>query len=425
MIEEAEPMTSSVEEAKDEDVDEPEVANAKHSVVREAYEMFVSHFGSVNITEIHCSVAPGRVNLIGEHIDYADGFVLPMNIPYYTVVIGRPASDQDRAHSIIYSTHFCQSTELKLPYQESAKTASSWARYVGGVLAVANSTRSYDILVHNTLPIGAGLSSSASVELATLYFMDQFELPAMDRSRLDSSLLCRKAEHEYAHVPCGYMDQMVIGLGRSAHALLIDCRSLHTTHIPLVIAPSAIFLITNSGVKHELASGEYAKRKTAIDEALKRLEKSSWRDVDVALLEANKEKLDGKMYDYALHVVEETERTEKAAFALLDNNLALFGKLMTDSHCSLRDKYNVSCQEIDQLVDLALSVDGVYGSRITGGGFGGCTISLCSSQKVAELKEKLLEEYSHPQSLSFLECQPVGGVSSASLGFLASVFDSA
>ncbi|KIH55571.1 GHMP kinase protein [Ancylostoma duodenale] len=195
---------------------EPEhVVNLKHGMVREAYELFLTHFGASPVDELKAAVAPGRVNLIGDHIDYCDGFVLPMAIPLYTVVLGRKASDQKRSFTNVFSSHFPDPLVIQRPYDKIVTECLSWGRYIQGVLALTGCGLCFDVVVHSNIPLGSGLSSSAALE-------HRITLEPLPRG-VRSAELCRRVEHEYAEVPCGIMDQFVIALAEHAHALRIDC----------------------------------------------------------------------------------------------------------------------------------------------------------------------------------------------------------
>ncbi|MFH4973937.1 hypothetical protein AB6A40_000646 [Gnathostoma spinigerum] len=406
-------------------MDDEETLSIKKMLLERCRTSFASHFDDVN-GEFCASVAPGRVNLIGEHVDYCDGLVLPMAIPMYTMAYGRRAMDSNRGFSCVYSSNFKEKVSIHRPYDNRPPSLNSnftssamapsvigevqWASYVRGVLALYPHTVDVDMVIESTIPVGGGLSSSAALEMAVLFLIRQLtNLIDDDHLRLDDcAVLCRRAENLFAHVPCGIMDQMVIALARKDHALKIDCWNLTTESVPISSTAGICFLITDCGVRHELASSEYSKRRKSVDEALKKLEVKSWRDVSEGTLKARNNLFDFSQMDHALHVISETTRTTEAAIALLDNDFVKFGKLMTESHNSLRDRYRVSCAELDELVNLALSVDGVYGSRMTGGGFGGCTITLLRKSKVDEVKTTIKSKYSGKPT--FYECRPVAGV---------------
>ncbi|CAJ0609036.1 unnamed protein product [Cylicocyclus nassatus] len=392
------------------------VINLKHGVIREAYELFLTHFGANSIDELKAAVAPGRVNLIGEHIDYCDGFVLPMAIPLYTVVLGRKAHDQKRGSTDVFSSYFQDPITIQLPYDKIVGKEQTWGRYIQGVLALTGCNLSLDVVVHSSIPLGSGLSSSAALELATYHFVSQFCPEPLPRG-VKSAELCRRVEHEYAKVPCGIMDQFVIALAEHGHALRIDCRSLSYELIPMSISHDATFLITNSGVRHAHVGSEYAKRRSTVEKALRVLNVASWRDVTHQLLREKSHLFDAFTLDCALHVVDEIDRTVKASEALLDNDITHFGRYMCEGHSSLKDKYHVSCPEIDELVSLTLSCEGVFGSRMTGGGFGGCTVTLVRRENLEDVKNYIKENYKGGTP-AFYESEPVSHASAADLEFL-------
>jgi len=241
------------------------------------------------------------------------------------------------------------------------------------------------------VPTGGGLSSSAALEVAVATLVE-----AVTGRRLEpveKALLCQKAEHTYAGVPCGIMDQFSSVFGRADHAMLLDCRSLQVQHTPLPQRDLA-FLIINSNVKHELSGGEYAQRRRQCQQAVEALGVASLRDVAPKALQASESRLDQLVFRRARHIVTEIERTRLAAERLRAGEWTAFGRLMYDSHDSLRDDYEVSCRELDLLVDLTRRQGAdVYGSRMTGGGFGGCTVSLVSADRAQNIGAAVAEEY--------------------------------
>uniref|UniRef100_A0A8C4UPJ2 Galactokinase n=1 Tax=Falco tinnunculus TaxID=100819 RepID=A0A8C4UPJ2_FALTI len=250
-----------------------------------------------------------------------------------------------------------------------------WANYIKGVIQHyrGGPVPGFSAVIASDIPLGGGLSSSAALEVATYTFLQQ--LCPDDSDLVAKALACQKAEHTFAGMPCGIMDQFISVMGKEGHALLIDCRSLETTLVPLTDASLAV-LITNSNVRHTLTGSEYPTRRRQCEEAAAALGKASLRDATMAELEAARSRLGEEVYRRARHVIGEIARTVQAAQALQDRDYRMFGRLMVESHNSLRDDYEVSCPELDELVAAALEVDGVYGSRMTGGGFGGCTVTL-------------------------------------------------
>ncbi|XP_024866790.1 galactokinase [Kryptolebias marmoratus] len=340
--------------------------------------------------------APGRVNLIGEHTDYNHGFVLPMALPLVTVVVGSPTSNL-RATIVTATEEVDEPRRVDLVLAADAPPLSPgsprWANYVKGVIVhyKAVPVPGFRAVVASTVPLGGGLSSSASLEVAFYTFLQQLKPDNGDK--MSKVLTCQKAEHTHAGVPCGIMDQFVSVFGIEGHALLIDCRSLEAIPVPLA-DPDLVVLITNSNVKHSLTGSEYPIRRKQCEEAASALGKDSLRNVSIRDLEEAKATLDDVTYRRARHVVEEIERTVQAAEALKRGAYKEFGKLMVESHNSLRNQYEVSCSELDELVSAAMEVEGVYGSRMTGGGFGGCTVTLLQAHVVDKVIHHIQERYS-------------------------------
>ncbi|KAM9296702.1 galactokinase [Gastrophryne carolinensis] len=353
--------------------------------------------------------APGRVNLIGEHTDYNEGFVLPMAIPYITVIVGSKREDgkicllttaegADKPHKVEF--------EVPSSVKPLIPGTPAWANYVKGVIQHyrASPVPGFNAVIATSVPLGGGLSSSASLEVATYTFLQQ--LCPDDGDLVQKALACQKAEHTFPKVPCGIMDQFISVMGKEGYALLIDCRSLEVTPFPLT-DPKLSVLITNSNVRHELTGGEYLTRRNQCETVARALGKGSLRDANMKELEAKKESLGDVCYRRARHVITEIARTAKAAEALEKGDYQLFGKLMVESHNSLRDDFEVSCSELDELVLLALEVPGVYGSRMTGGGFGGCTVTLLETSVAEKAKQHIKEKFSGAPS--FYIAKPSAG----------------
>ena len=337
------------------------------------------------------AVAPGRVNLIGEHTDYNDGFVLPMAVQRQTVVVLSPSSDtRVRVHSTSQKTD----AEWSLG-RPIARGEPAWANYVKGVVAGFHKLAllpGFDAVIDTTVPLGGGLSSSASLEVAVACALES--LTRRWVTPTDKARLCQKAEHEYAGVPCGIMDQSIAVLAQADHAMLLDCRSMATRMVPLK-DPSVAVLIANTNVKHELTGGEYAERRRQCEAAAKALGKPSLRDATPAELNAAKPRIDETTFRRARHVIGEIDRTTRAADAAGKNDWLTFGRLMLESHASLRDDFEVSCAELDVMVDVArkLMPGGVIGTRMTGGGFGGCTVSLVRADAADRVAEAMRDGY--------------------------------
>ncbi|NWX59996.1 GALK1 Galactokinase, partial [Promerops cafer] len=353
--------------------------------------------------------APGRVNLIGEHTDYNGGFVLPMALQLGTVLVGSPT--QDGTISIVTT-----SAEADKPHRVqflAPRPGSSlspglprWANYVKGVIQHyrGGPVPGFSAVMASDIPLGGGLSSSAALEVATYTFLQQ--LCPDDGDLVAKALACQKAEHTFAGMPCGIMDQFISVMGKEGHALLIDCRSLETVPVPLTDAGLAV-LITNSNVRHTLTGSEYPTRRRQCEEAAAALGKASLRDATLAELEEARSQLGDEVFRRARHVIGEIARTAQAAQALQHRDYTTFGGLMVESHNSLRDDYEVSCPELDELVAAALEVDGVYGSRMTGGGFGGCTVTLLEAGAAQRAQQHIQEKYSG--TATFYLTKPSGG----------------
>jgi galactokinase len=340
------------------------------------------------------AAAPGRVNVIGEHTDYNDGFVFPMAIERYTVIAAAPSEG-----SVIElrSTAEKVPAKIDLAQQLHPQHRGTWYNYPLGVIAgfQARGTKigAFQALIHSTVPLGGGLSSSAALEVATATLLEAMTGKKLDP--VDKALLCQKAEHEYAGMPCGIMDQFISVMGKKDQILLLDCRSRKTELVPMS-DPAVEVLITNTNVKHELTGGEYAKRRAQCEAAARALGVGSLRDADAEMLERARGKMDSTAYRRAKHVISEIERTLHAAEGVRASNWPTVGQLMYASHASLRDDYEVSCPELDAIVDIAQSIGikgGVFGCRMTGGGFGGCTVALVESSKVAAISTQIAAEY--------------------------------
>jgi galactokinase len=321
--------------------------------------------------------APGRVNLIGEHTDYNHGFVLPAAIDRYVWYAGRGRADR-QVHA--HSTDFHRSVVFDLDHIQRDST-DKWSNYLRGVSkfleTAGHNLPGADLVFGGDVPREAGLSSSAAVELGAAAFWSG--VAGFHPSPVEVVKLAQRAENEFVGVPSGIMDQFVSALGRANHALFLDCRDLNFRHVPLRAGVNIV--VCNSGVKRELAHSEYQIRVRQCREAVMRLRNTglaihSLRDVDPAELESARHTLTEVLLKRARHVVTENERVLRAVKSLETGDLEQFGTLMNLSHDSLRDDYEVSCRELDTLVELAWKQPGVLGARMTGGGFGGCTVNL-------------------------------------------------
>ncbi len=361
------------------------------------------------------TAAPGRVNVIGEHTDYNDGFVLPMAIERYTIIAAVPAGpgvSQVRLHSLDGGNK-PQNLDLAKPLQPFPK--GNWANYPAGVLAGFQGRNirfdGFDAMIHSTVPIGGGLSSSAALEVATATLVEAMTGKTLDP--VEKALLCQEAEHKFAGVPCGIMDQFISVMGRKDHLLLLDCRSRRPELVPMS-DPSVSILIVNTNVKHELTGGEYAQRRAQCEAAAKALGIASLRDADEAMLGRAREKMEGIVFRRARHVIGEIKRTPGAAQAVRASRWQEAGQLMYASHESLRDDYEVSCAELDAVVEIARGIGekgGVYGCRMTGGGFGGCAVALVKTDAVESVSAQIEKDYKSKTGISaaLFVSRPAGG----------------
>jgi galactokinase len=338
--------------------------------------------------------APGRVNVIGEHTDYNDGFVLPMAIERYAVMAAdKSAGGKIQIRDVVEGVEPAV-IDLSAPVKPGSPKWGNYSRgVVAGMLERGINPGGLDVLLHSTVPLGGGLSSSAALEVCTATLFEAATGKKMDP--VEKALLCQKAEHEFANVPCGIMDQFISVMGRQNNLLLLDCRSRETKLVPMNEA-SVQLLIANTNVKHELGSGEYARRRAQCEAAAKILGVASLRDAMADALESAKGKMDDVVYRRARHVIGEIERTVHAAEGVRESNWPTVGQLMYASHASLRDDYEVSCKELDAIVEIAETIGvkgGIYGCRMTGGGFGGCTVALVKTENVDAITKQIAADY--------------------------------
>jgi galactokinase len=339
--------------------------------------------------------APGRVNVIGEHTDYNDGFVLPMAIEHYAVM----AADRSTDGNNVIQIRDASGVEPLLVDLSAPVTAGlpKWGNYPRGVIAGflerGLNPGGLDVLLHSTVPLGGGLSSSAALEVATATLIETVTGKKLDP--VEKALLCQKAENDFAGVPCGIMDQFISVMGRQNHLLLLDCRSRKTELVPMSDAAVSL-LIINTNVKHELTGGGYAQRRLQCETAARILGVAALRDATAEVLEQAKGKLDEVVFRRARHVIGEIERTVRAAEGVRASNWPAVGQFMYASHASLRDDYEVSCKELDVVVEIAKTIGtkgGIYGCRMTGGGFGGCAVALVKTELVESISEKIAADY--------------------------------
>jgi len=356
--------------------------------------------------------APGRVNLIGEHTDYNGGFVMPAAINLATYVAVEPCTEPKL---VVDSENFNEWREFPLP-DSSAIARGDWTDYVRGVAVTLERAgfhlRGAKLIIWSEVPIGSGLSSSAALEVAVAHAL--LAISGISLSAPDLARLCQRAENEFVGVNCGIMDQFACCLGQAAHALLLDCRSLDHRLVPL---PSNVrLMVCDTKVRHRLNSGGYNQRRAECEEGVRLLQRQdpairSLRDATLEMLEPAA--LPDVIFRRCRHVITENARVMRAAAALEAGDLTLFGNLMRDSHQSLRDDYEVSCAELDLLVRLAEAAPGVYGSRMTGAGFGGCTVSLVRSEDAAGFARLVSQGYRRATAIepAVWDCQAVDGAS--------------
>jgi galactokinase len=338
--------------------------------------------------------APGRVNLIGEHTDYNDGFVMPAAVAFstYVAIAARP----DRK-LFIHSEEFPGNFEFDLDHLPQQRTGA-WCDYVLGVASefqkLGHELRGANLLIHGEVPIGAGLSSSAAVEVASalaLMSTSETRLPLPELAKL-----CQRAENSFVGARVGIMDQFVSCMGRAGHAFFLDCRSLEFQFVPI---PAGIQLVVcNTMVKHDLATGAYNTRREECEAGVRYFAKwdpaiRALRDVSVELLDQHAHDLPLAIRKRCAHVIRENQRTQDAARALIAGDVVRVGELMRESHRSLRDLYQVSCEELDIMVEAAEGLPGFCGGRMTGGGFGGCTINLVREENSQDFAREIAGRY--------------------------------
>jgi galactokinase len=338
--------------------------------------------------------APGRVNLIGEHTDYNEGIVLPAAIGFQTQIA--IARREDRRLQVV-SENYAERVEFDLD-EMPASARRHWSDYVAGVVRLLDSALGglcgANLIIHGNVPQGAGLSSSASLEVALCRAL--LEISGKTLEGVSVAQLCQRAENEFVGARCGIMDQFVSVHGKSNHALRLDCRTLEFQQVPV---PTGVRLvICNTMVRHSVAAGEYNKRRAECEAAARFFAERvpgarTLRDVTPAHFEKFGRQLPEVIRKRCLHVLTENSRVLEAAKALQSADLRQFGRLMENSHASLRDDFEVSCGELDMLVRLAQQNEGVYGARMTGGGFGGCTINLVEGDYAERFQVKVAAEY--------------------------------
>ncbi len=359
-------------------------------MVKKINQVFEQKFGKATLR----IKSPGRINLMGEHTDYNDGFVFPAAIDkaiYFAVAPNKIRKFRFYAYDL--QEHF------ELDIDKLAMTETAWANYLLGVYAqfkkVGYSLEGVDCVFGSDIPMGAGLSSSAAIEngfaMALNYIFDT------KADKLDLVKMAQKAEHEYAGVQCGIMDQFASMYGKKNHALKLDCRTLDFDYVNIDLK-GYDFVLCDTKVKHELASSEYNSRRRECETGVNILNQydtniRALRDVSIELLEQHKAEFDPVVYKRCLYVVKENNRVESAFFALQNNDVQRFGELMYQSHEGLRDEYEVSCSELDLLYDIARNSEDVAGARMMGGGFGGCTINIVKKEKIKSFSTDINKAY--------------------------------
>lgn len=334
-------------------------------------------------------MAPGRVNLIGEHIDYCDGYVLPLAIERQAVVVGRRRADTTAK---LRSTAMDGEAVFEIDAAPVGLGEPSWSRYLRGVAAFSYTPSGFELMLDSNVPAGGGLSSSAAIEVATATFLEAIGGVTFDP--VNKALLCVMAEHRFGGAKCGIMDQFISVMGEAGNALLIDCVDYSTRAVPLDPKKLAV-LIINTNRPHQLGDA-YNQRRASTVAALKAVGKPSWRGVTPADLESARGTLDDETFRRGRHVVGEIARTTQCADAMAAGDWPQVGELMYSSHESLRDDYEVSTPELDKLVELAAAMGpdaGVIGARMTGGGFGGCTVTLVRADALDRVQAALVAGY--------------------------------
>lgn len=340
--------------------------------------------------------APGRVNLIGEHTDYNGGFVLPIAIERRTVALYAPRTDGLVNFSSIQADG--GTITVSLDQTISPMESPKWANYPKGVLAALREKglrlSGADLLMDSNVPLGGGLSSSASLEVATACALLETAGLSGKLSQGELAAVCQKAENVYAGAPCGIMDQSIAVMGQAGKALLLDCRNGQTRHIPFD-DPDVVLLVADTQVKHSIGDGGYPARRSQCYSAAAKLGLATLRDATMAQVDLKFQ--DGTLtkleFARARHIVTEIARTLSAVDALQARDYPKFGKLMYGSHASMRDDFEISCQELDLIVATAEKCEGVFGARLTGGGFGGCAIALVQKKYANDTTQAIVHAF--------------------------------
>jgi galactokinase len=387
-----------------------EKALTLEELVQQTKKKFEEHYGR---PARWIAVAPGRVNIIGEHTDYNGGFVFPMGIERYTILAADSPRKSVHDTVMVKCMRFNETAHIKL--SQIARGEPRWSNYIRGVIfgfqEKGIQTPPLDVVMDSTVPLGGGLSSSAALEVATGTLIEAVTEEKV--SPQEKALIGQKAEHEFAGVPCGIMDQSISAMARKNHIMLLDC-SNYETRWTEIKNPDISFLIINTNVKHQLASGEYGKRRSECEAASNAMGIKWLRDANMELLESFKNKMSDISFRRAKHVITENQRTLKAAPALGSSLLEEAGALMYESHESLKSDFEVSCPELDCVVEISQKIGlsgGIYGCRMTGGGFGGCAVALVETKMIPAIAETVTQEYREKTALkcSIFASRPAEG----------------
>mmetsp|Transcript_4089 Transcript_4089/g.7466 ORF Transcript_4089/g.7466 Transcript_4089/m.7466 type:complete len:391 (-) Transcript_4089:51-1223(-) len=348
---------------------------------------------------IYAVAAPGRVNLIGEHTDYNEGYVLPLALEKNTVIVARRAPEGQ--HTIKLVSELDPKVIAEFEISADLKPGKpSWANYCKGMVAMFLRNNlpvtPFVAAIASDVPTGGGVSSSAALEISTGTLLEAMSGQALDKKV--KAKYGQLTEHEFVNMPCGIMDQMISSCGTKGNAMLLDCRTMEIMAVPLD-DPSVKIVVTNSNKSHTLSGSEYPERRSQCYTAAKAMDVPFLRDATMDKLDKVKDKVDAKTYQRGRHVITEDIRTLEFTQCLKARNYVDAGKLMYASHQSMKDDFEVSTPEIDSLVEIAASVPGVYGSRLTGGGFGGCTVTLIKTEAVDAFIAEVHKRYKNKATI--------------------------
>jgi len=385
------------------------MSNGYNTLIKEISGDFSDVYGGQKPAFI--SRAGGRVELIGGHTDYNEGFVIAAAIEKCCWVATSRRADNKIC---LYSELAKERDEFELSSDLGAVENCKWANYGRGVAALllqeGLAVKGANLYIAGDIPVGAGLGSSAALEISLAKAMIHISQSEYEPGPIRLAQICQEAENNYVNSPCGIMDQIASIAGAKDKAILLDCRDLSIRHLPFDSKHFCI-MIFNSMVKHEVGGGKYGKRREQCEQACSVLSKKwphirALRDVNESMLNSSKERLGALLFSRASHIIGENTRVLAAAEALGQNDMAEFGKLMWQSHCSARDLYEISCEETDFLAEQICQCDGAYGARISGGGFGGSVIALVRSDAAERISQKVYEAYRDRFSLD-CEIYPV------------------